>query len=503
MGGWVLVAAASGVWIGVLLGGLGDPLPSAHHAISLLASGVVVLVLAVAARQVVGPGDEQAARRFALLVMPVVLGFALMGAGWYELHDSRIRASPIGLLAGHAVVVWATLDSDPEAGTFGWSVSARTDVVFPDGPQSGHAVRTSSRVWVRGSGPVPTPTTGDRVEVRGLVQAPDGPFASFLHRRGYAASLTATRIQFRGPPSNPVLQVANAIRSSLRDSLSRVLPAREAGLVMGLALGDTSRLDLDMEDAFRATGLSHLVAVSGANVAMFLAPILGLVTLVGLGVRGRAVVGVAAVAFFVLLTRAEPSVMRAGAMTGLTMLGVFLGRPRSPPAIVGCSVLGLLVMDPSLAYSIGFQLSVVAIVGMVLLAAPVANRLAALPKGLALAAGATLGAQAGVTPLLLFHFGVVPTVTLPANLLAFPAVSPAMLFGLAAGLGGLVWRPLGLLVGGLARLPLGYLEGAADRLARSPLPSITSPGGQIWALVLGLAAVVAAAWWLRSGKRVP
>jgi len=133
-------------------------------------------------------------------------------------------------------------------------------------------------------------------------------------------------------------------------------------------------------------------------------------------------VGVFSVVFFVLLTGGEPSVLRAAAMSGLTLLGVFLGRPRTPQAILAGAVLLLLGNDPTLVYSIGFRLSVAATAGIALLAGPLSEWLRWLPRGLALAAGTTIGAQAGVTPLLLYQFGVVPLVSVPANLLAFPAV---------------------------------------------------------------------------------
>ncbi len=271
---------------------------------------------------------------------------------------------------------------------------------------------------------------------------------------------------------------------------------------MGLALGDTSLIDARTDEDFRATGLSHLTAVSGENVAMFLAPIMGLGTLAGLGRRGRLALGLGATAFFVVLTRAEPSVLRAAVMTGLTMLGVFLGRPRSPPAIVGAAVLLLVGLDPTLVYAIGFQLSVAATVGLALLAGPFADRLRFLPRWLALAAGTTLGAQAGVTPLLLYHFGVVPTVTLPANLLAFPAVGPGMILGLAAAAIGLVVRPVGVVIGLAAHVPLTYLQGLADRLARSPLPSLTANPGGLLTLVGGLSVVVLIAWLVRARPRL-
>src|SRR5918992_4132298 len=107
------------------------------------------------------------------------------------------------------------------------------------------------------------------------------------------------------------------------------------------------------------------------------------------------------------------------------------------------------------------------------MAGPVAARLSALPRPVAGAAAATIAAQVAVTPLLLLLFGTVPTVTLLANVLAFPAVAPALLLGSVAAALALAWPHLGQEVGRLAEMPLGFLIGLADRLARFPLPSVT------------------------------
>src|SRR2546430_12498173 len=106
---------------------------------------------------------------------------------------------------------------------------------------------------------------------------------------------------------------------------ARSLPPREGGLLLGLLLGDTSRLDPTVDEDFRATGLSHLTAVSGENLAMFLAPVLGLAMWLGAGRVTRFLVGLASTGFFVLLTRAEPSVLRAAVMAGVGTPGPFLG----------------------------------------------------------------------------------------------------------------------------------------------------------------------------------
>ena len=180
----------------------------------------------------------------------------------------------------------------------------------------------------------------------GLLERPGGSFGQFLRQRGYPAELAVSTLRYVAPPAGPLLRAADRLRAALRASLSRVFPPREAGLLMGLTLGDTSRLDPVVAERFKATGLTHLLAVSGENVAMFLAPILAMSGLLRLGRRATLGVGLFSVAFFVVLTRAEPSVLRAAAMASLAMLGAFLGRPRSPPALIGGAVLLLLAFDP-------------------------------------------------------------------------------------------------------------------------------------------------------------
>ena len=137
---------------------------------------------------------------------------------------------------------------------------------------------------------------------------------------------------------------------------------------------------------------------------MVLAPIVALGGALRWSRWPRFALGIGTVAFFVVLTGAEPSVMRAGVMAGLALIGVLLGRPRSTGSILAGAVVVLLVVDPALVWSVGFQLSVAATASMVALATPISRRIGFLPSSLSLAASATLAAQVGVTPLLLFYF---------------------------------------------------------------------------------------------------
>jgi competence protein ComEC len=506
---WGIPVVAAAFWAGILMEGAGAVRPAMGTAGALLAAGLTAIAVGIMLLDhCAGRSDEVHGLpawstwiRATVAWLVVVSGFAALGAGWAAVRETRLRASPLAAMAGHAVDLVGAVGQPPTAGQFGWNASMSATQVSWRGSSEG--LRLSDSVWVEGHGRPPSLRPGDRVSAEGSLSVPNGPFGAWLLQRGYAAVLSTDHIEKIGPPGSLIRRGAEAVRDFFARSVRRVFPERDAGLMMGLTLGDTSRLDPGIEEDFRATGLSHLTAVSGENLAMFLAPIMGLLGVLGLGRAARFAGGGCAVVFFVLLTGAEPSVLRAAVMAGLTLLGVFLGRPRSPPVVLGAAVLVLLVVNPTLVHSIGFQLSVAATAGMALLAEPLSRRMGFLPSSLALAAGTTASAQIGVAPVLLYHFGLVPLISLPANLLAFPAVAPSMLLGLLAAALGFPIRPLGGGIAVLARIPLRYLIGLAHRLAQSPLPAVTSSVRRATELAVGFALVLAAAWWLRTGAPMP
>jgi competence protein ComEC len=426
----------------------------------------------------------------------ILLGLAVGGLGWSGLRS--VGPEDLGPAAGRFVTFSGSAASDVRLLDTGWAMEAGVYAVTLES----RSVPLDVRVWVSGDGPPPQLEAGQPLSGAGtlepLVTGGSG-FEDYLRARGIAGTVRVTRLRPLGPPPNPAMRLANQARAILRRGAFQAMPARQAALLLGLSIGDTSRMDAEVEEDFRATGLTHLLAVSGSNVAMFLAPVLALAGLMRARLTARVLVGAAAVAFFALLTRWEPSVLRASAMAAIALVGVWAGRPRSTAAALGGAVLILLAVDPGLAASAGFQLSVAATAGLAAMAGPLASRLRWLPRSLAVAAAATVSAQLAVTPLLLLHFGVVPSVTLLANLLAFPAVGPALLAGLAASVAGAAWTSVGVLGGRLAGLPLGYLIGVSDRLARWPLPSLAG-SGPFPASLTALLAVLAAVR-LRRGRR--
>ena len=241
------------------------------------------------------------------------------------------------------------------------------------------------------------------------------------------------RVEARAPPASAVLRASEAMRAAARRRALASLPPERAGLLVGMALGDTSLLPRDLEGAFRAAGLSHLVAVSGANLAVVLGAGLWLAAAVGVARPALIAVGIVLVASLVVLTRWEPSVLRAGVMAVLVLLGVATGRGPGGRRALCLAVLLLLLADPGLAGALGFQLSVAATAG-VLWAGPLATH--ALPRWVPdrarTAAGVTLGAQAVALPALALALGRLSPASLPANLLGLPLAAGPMLLGVAA-----------------------------------------------------------------------
>ncbi|MET0929459.1 MAG: DNA internalization-related competence protein ComEC/Rec2, partial [Aeromicrobium sp.] len=213
---------------------------------------------------------------------------------------------------------------------------------------------------------------------------------------------------------------------------------------------DESRVTDEMEEDFRRSGLTHLLAVSGTNLTIVLAVTMALARAAGLRRGGLWIVGAVSIIAFILLARPEPSVVRAAAMGVVGVAALGFGA-RGGLRTLCWAVVGLLFLDPWLSKSAGFILSVCATAGILLLAPLFARRLEAwMPRWCALAVSVPLAAQLACTPAAAALSGEVSLVAVLANIAAAPAVAPATVAGLAGGVAAVVWSPLGQLCGTLA-----------------------------------------------------
>ena len=238
-----------------------------------------------------------------------------------------------------------------------------------------------------------------------------------------------------------------AVRRHVVGRLSGGSEAR--GLLAGFLVGDTTGVGEVTVDAMRKAGLSHFVAVSGSNVALFLGFVAAVTLPLGIGPKRRALAGLLALPVFVVATGYEPSVIRASAMAALVLGARLVDVVLEVWQVVALATIAVLAYDPWLIRSVGFQLSVAATCGVV------AGARWPGPTGMvARALFITLGAQLAVAPLLVWHFGAVPLLSPLSNLVAAPIVSLATLLGLV-GVTGL----------GIALVPAEWLAGAVIDIA--------------------------------------
>ncbi|MCX6463882.1 MAG: ComEC/Rec2 family competence protein, partial [Pseudonocardiales bacterium] len=322
--------------------------------------------------------------------------------------------------------------------------------------------------------------------------------------------LTIAVLRVRGPPGEvaapPWWQTgAGALRDGLRTAALAALPPAPGGLLPGLAVGDTSAQTPEVEDDFRAAGLSHLTAVSGANLAIVAGAVLALARVLRADPRWSALLSAACVAGFVVLARPSPSVVRAAAMAAVVLLALALGRGRSALPALAAAVLALLVLDPALAVDAGFALSVLA-TGALVLFAPVwahALRRRGVPGWAAEALAVPAAAFLATAPVVAGLNGRVAPVAVVANLLAVPAVAPATVLGVLAAVVSPVAPPLALACAWLAGPQVTWLVAVADRAAAVPDAALPWPDGPVGALLLvGALVVLAVVWRARRGRAV-
>ncbi|GHH62627.1 DNA internalization-related competence protein ComEC/Rec2 [Lentzea cavernae] len=265
---------------------------------------------------------------------------------------------------------------------------------------------------------------GQEVTVKGTLAPPRG------------GDLASALLRVRGPPQNPrpppIWQTwADEHRDGLRQA-SAVLDDEEAGLLPALVVGDTERMVPRIVDEFRTAGLAHLLAVSGANLAI----ICGAVYLLTrrLGPRPAAVAALMALVGFAILAGPEPSVLRAAVMGAVALLALVLGRQRSAVPSLATAVLVLVLHDPALGGDPGFALSVVATAALVLVAPKWARALKkrGVPNGLAEAIVVPMAASLATAPVVAGLSGQVSLVSVVANLVAGPVVAPATVLGVVA-----------------------------------------------------------------------
>jgi competence protein ComEC len=313
-------------------------------------------------------------------------------------------------------------------------------------------------------------------------------------RAGAHASLELVR-STTAPPRG-LHGLAFAIRRSLVRAVGD-LDSRRAGLLRGLAVGDVTAIDDGTELALRRAGLSHLLAVSGSNVAVVLGAVGA--TTAFLGARLRVAGAAGALGLYVLIVGPDPSVLRAAAMGAIGLAALAAGSRSEPLHALGLAITVLLALRPGLVFAVGLHLSVAATAGIVMWGPPLSRRWCRrLPRAAAVGLAATVAAQAAVAPILVMTFGELSIAGLPANALALVAVPPATICALAAGVAGALFPPGGEVLARAAEPFAAWILWVGDTFGRAGWATASLPS---WSgAAMGVAVAIGMAVALRSAS---
>jgi competence protein ComEC len=458
--------------------------------------------------------DRIGSRYLAAVVALVVAALLLLG----ELGAARRSrpAWPVVVGAGLIAIRLATIPPgpspaiDPPPGEGPWELVVQST----GSPREGH--QSVTLTTPPGSpGPFAVAATlprypevlaGDRVTVEGSIRPrPESAYGDYLARIGAVGTLTSPTLRV-GPPPTDLGRRLEDLRRTAGEALARVLPEPEAGLAAGILIGLRDRVDRDLAAAFTTAGVSHVVAISGWNIAI----VAGAVAAVAgrLGRRRRSVVTMLAIAAYVCFAGASASVVRAALMAGVVLLARETGRAGRAAAALGWAAVLLLLADPGLIDDAGFQLSSLATAGLIAWATPVTEWIESagrgrVPRWLAESLGVSLAAQVATLPVVLVSFGRLAILAPVVNLAVVPLIAPAMAVGLFAMGGGAIVLAGGPAVAGAILAAPGWvllriLDAIVTGAASLPFASVTlAPPMDVLAAMVSTSAVLGLTWWRR------
>ncbi|HEX8159412.1 MAG TPA: ComEC/Rec2 family competence protein, partial [Solirubrobacteraceae bacterium] len=411
----------------------------------LLAGPRWPLVVAAVALTAVGLAQTTSLALGALAALAV-------GAGLADARLIALDRSALTPLMDRTVQVRATLLDHARIRRFG-TRTVHVSLLSQPGRGERVLVRVPSRVtWPARAQP------GSELILRGRLTAL-GPNDAHERRRNAHALLRGQSIRLTGRKRGGLSGALDSARARTERALTTGMPAAQGALARGMVLGQDAALTDELREDFRVTGLAHLVAASGSNVLLLATLVLAIGTLLGLGLTARLSLALLLVAVYVPLAGAGPSIQRAGVMGGAGLVAALAGRPASRWYALLLAAGATLIFNPRVAEDVGWQLSFAAVLAMLALVKVLSAALTrrGLPRGIGDVLAVTAAATLGTAPLIALHFERLSLVSLPANLLAAPAVAPVMWLGTIAGALGQVAPGVAAPVAHVAALPLGYL----------------------------------------------
>lgn len=476
---WAITLAS-----GIILGTVAPPLGMVLLLASLVVAGAVLL------------GDFVPRSWWAMALLGPL--FAASGLGIAALHASA--PDPLAELAGiepGKVTVIGDLASPPEPTEYGYRADLRVERLLYEGEEvlEGGKLRLSAaNLNFLG--------VGDGVRLEGELSRPDPSESSFnytryLSTKGISAVMYANRVE----PVEGESGWIGRVHSRTETALGYGLRPPEDSVVRAMTLGDRSRIPEELQEDFRHSGITHILAISGQHVAILTALVYFVLRgfAVPLAVRNPATLGL--VWLYVIVAGMPPSATRAGVIATLVLIAPLLGRQLSPVHFMTAMLAAVLAYNPELIYSVGFQLSVAAVFGILLFRKPLQALLKSTvlrparepPRFLLELLSISLAAQISTAPIIAATFELVPVLGVFTNLIAVPLSAPILALGFLASLSGNVILALAYPLNYSNGFLIMVVEWVAQAVSSLPFATVATSGVPAALIALFYAGCVPAA----------
>ncbi len=442
----------------------------------------------------------------------VVFGFCILfliaGIWRHQIAESEIGNNELRKYndLDKKITLIGVISTEPDIREKSIKLSVKiNEILLEDGP-----LTINGKVLVT-TGRYPEYKYGDKLEIIGKLKTPpifeDFNYKDFLKKDGIYSVMSFPEIKLVGQNfGNPVYKILFSFKDKFKETARSFISPPQVGILEALAFGDEGNISKDWKEKFNITGTRHIAAVSGMNITIISFLLLNILLLLGLWRNQAFYLSVILLVIYILMIGAPASAVRAGIMGIIFLTAQHFGRLSVASRAIVFSAVIMLVLNPLLLkLDIGFQLSFLAMLGLIYFQPAFYLFLKKMPDfkffPLRTTLSATLSAQIFTLPILIYNFGYIPLVSPITNILIVPFLAPITILIFVFGFSAMLFWPLGFLFSLPVWLFLTFILKVVDWFSQIPLAYTLENIHWFW-LIISYLVLALIAWRLQERKKM-